>query len=549
MKTLFRASVFVTLYLLLSACGGASQLAPVSVASPTTLTPTDIPNRNATATLEPAATSALVVPTRPTLIPTLDPTSVPKLLSEALSLQTVEGMNGYKIRKITGWDYGFRQLPCCGYQWLDSNHLLLYPKTGEGMSPHHDGERQEDLSSQPVIMNLETGASWLPWSNTPTSIYVARELGIVFQQKVYGSATGPTMDAVFTYTFDGQELTYYWGTILDVSPSGEKILVDDDTIIDLRNDKITDLAWHMDYDLGASKLYWSSDETRIYRCCFYFADLKTGKSYNLEWSDLRGVDGKPVSYSMHTHSDGQWVRNDSYFLVKWDYWTVSYQDPIPIFSPIEKKYYDLAEMAGIPSAFIPYSTYAVSPDGMYVWVRGFSDADGVIHSFLVSLTTFETTSYDTPVNNFFWSADSKFGWTDEVDSENAYILSVDSKELLPFPVNPRQEYEALWHPKEDVLVYTAENDHALALLNAEDMTVDGRELPISIVDFDWSPNGDRMRFIGTDGSLWQVDYPMFQHFEQLTGPMPGVSEMSWSPDGNSIALISGADIYIVDTIK
>ncbi|MBN2118323.1 MAG: hypothetical protein JW730_17235 [Anaerolineales bacterium] len=553
MKTLFRAGIFVALYLLLSACGGASQVTPVSVASPATLIPTSIPNRSATATIEPAITSTRGLLTRPTLIPTIDPTSVPKLLREALSLQTLEGMNGYKIRKITGWQYGFQELPCCGYQWLDSNHLLLYPKTGEGMRPHQDGQRKEDLSSQPVIMNLETGASWLPWSNISTSIYIARELGIVFQQEAYSSATGPIMDAVFTYTFDGKEITYYWGRILGVSPSGEKILVDDDTIIDLRNDKITDLTWHMDYDLEREpKLYWSSDETRIYRCCFYFADLKTGESYNFEWGDLRGTDGKPVSSPMSGHSYGQWVRNDTYFLIEWNYFYDSSAHDIPMFSPSEKTYYDLVEKAGIPSDLFDLPTnsvYMVSPDEMYVWITGFSHVDGTYHSFLVNLTTFESTPYDSAVYKFTWSADSQFGWIDEYDTADAYVLSVDSKELLPFPVNPRQENEALWHPTENVLAYTSKNDHTLALLNAKDMTVEEQELPVSVTDFDWSPNGDRIRFTGTDGGLWQVDYPMFQHFEQITGPMPDINEMFWSPDGNSIAFISGSDIYIVDTIK
>jgi len=546
MKDLFKASIFLGTLMFLMACKLASQVAPSPVPSPTaTLTPTIALIPSQTATIEPTPTPTY---NPPTLVPTIDPTSVPELLRGALSVQTMEDANGYGIRRITGWEYGFRQSPCCGYQWLDSDHLLLYPRTGEGMQPFMDGSRKADLSSQPVIINLENGYFWLPWSNIPTSIHVAPELGIVFQQEAYGSATGPTKEAIFTYTFDGEEIARYWGKILGVSPKGTKVLVDDDTIIDLRNDKIIDLAWYMDYDLErSSNLYWSADEIRVYRCCFYYADLRTGKSYNLEWSDLRGVDGKSIPFSLRSpHVGGQWVRNDTYFFPKWDYWSFA-GDPTMIFSPAEKKY-SVIELPGA-SAINPETTsYTISPDGMYVWIEGFSEVDGY-HDFMVNLTTFETTSYDIPINGFFWSPDSKFGWIDELDSNNAYVLSLARKKIMPFPVNPRYENEAVWHPKEPVLAYTSENDQTLVFLNAKDMSIVGWKLPVSISGFYWSADGDHVVFTANDKSLWQVDYPKFQTFEQLTGPMASISNISWSPDGQYLAFIGGSDIYIVDTMK
>jgi hypothetical protein len=39
------------------------------------------------------------------------------------------------------------------------------------------------------------------------------------------------------------------------------------------------------------------------------------------------------------------------------------------------------------------------------------------------------------------------------------------------------------------------------------------------------------------------------NLEQLTSPLSDVTQVNWSPDGNSIAFTSGTDIYIVDTIK
>jgi hypothetical protein len=55
--------------------------------------------------------------------------------------------------------------------------------------------------------------------------------------------------------------------------------------------------------------------------------------------------------------------------------------------------------------------------------------------------------------------------------------------------------------------------------------------------------------VAEDGSVWQVDYPLLENLEQLTSSLPDVSDLNWSPDGNSISFISGSDIYVVDTIK
>lgn len=545
MRCLFKAGIFLGICIYLLACGLASQVTPSPVASPSatsTETMTPVPSRTAT------ATSIPTLPYNPpTLFPTFDPTSVPKLLNEAFSVQTMEGLSGHKVRQITGWDYGFLQDPCCSYHWLDSNHLLLYPRTGQQIDEFTG--RSEDLSSQPVIMNLENGSPWLPWSNTTTSIYFSQELGIVFQQQLYSSATGPTQENVVTYTFDGQEIARYWGKILGVSPSGEKILVDDDTLIDLRDNKIIDLAWYMDYDLEmSSKLYWSSDETRVYRCCFYYADLKTGKSYNFEWSVLRGVDGKSVSFSMHPHVDGQWVRNDTYFLVKWDYWTVYYGDPIPLFSPVEMKYYDLAEIAGISPSLTSNATYAVSPDGMYVWIKSSSEADGVIYSFLVNLATFETVAYDVPAMDFSWSPDSNFAWLNtqsslDEPSQTNYLLSVSSKKMNSINYGSIP----LWRPDDHVFAYVSGNK--LKLMDVQTKSIREFSLSTTFRGIVWSPNGDSIALIADDGSLWQVDYPKLEKLEQLTPPLPDVSEVKWSPNGDSIALMSNTDIYVVETTK
>jgi hypothetical protein len=368
-------------------------------------------------------------------------------------------------------------------------------------------------------------------------------------QDAYGTGTGPSKEAVFTYTFDGKEIARYWGKILGVSPKGTKVLVDDDTIIDLRADKIIDLAWHMDYDLERSpNLYWSADETRVYRCCFYYADLKTGKSYNFEWSDLRGSDGKPPFPLRSPHVGGQWVRNDTYFFPKWDYWSFVGDPPI-IFSPAEKKY-AYVKISSHSSMNPETLTYTISPDGMQVWITGFAEVDGY-HSFLVDLTTLAAVSYDIPVSEFEWSPDSKFGLLQTYSDADAnrvshtYLLSVATKkvELVDW------DFQTSWRPTDHILADLVEEGHVLAFFNAKDKSIHGRQLPASFKAMIWSPDGECIALLDKDGRLWQVDYPRFEHLEQLTGPLTDRRQIAWAPDVRSIIVLSGSEIYIVDTMK
>ena len=135
---------------------------------------------------------------------------------------------------------------------------------------------------------------------------------------------------------------------MDVSPSETKILVTDDTVIDLRTNKKIELNWNLeDY----WELYWTSDETRIYRCCYFYADLTTGISHRFEVTDLQDINGNHVRSSVLSFRNGFWVRDDTYFLVWWlavDDGDIKY---LPMFDPATKIFYDVREAAGIPEDF------------------------------------------------------------------------------------------------------------------------------------------------------------------------------------------------------
>ena len=553
MKNVFRTIIFLIISLLFIACGQTVPTIPSPIPSLTaTFTPT--PNPTATATVEPTSRPEFVPPT---LIPTIDPALVPELLSKAFSVQTLEGENGHKIQQITGWDYGFGGGlwwgSCSGYDWLDSSHLILYPATGQVDAPEGVWSAI-NVVPQVVVLNLESGHVWLPPeipSSAPRScnrVYWSSELEILIISEVHDE-----ISTVSTYTYDGKKLSSYTGSIMDVSPRGTKILLEDNTVIDLQTNKRITLDWSMeDYqEEMLSDLFWTSDETRIYRCCYFYADLATGTSYRFEQSDFRDTDGNPLDRRLLWFYRGQWVRNDTYFMVEWSWIDDGDIRYLPLFDPATKIFYDVREMAGISPDWTSWET-SVSLDGSYLWMTGWEG------SHLINLSTFEARYFpDLSYAEVDWSLNSKFVWVQVSDQTNdstrVQVLSVADKELRSVPVNPVPNSIHWWHPTDDIVAYPSADKNALIFLDASTMSY--RELPFTLQkpphdshsDVVWSPNGEKLALVAEDGSVWQIDYSTLGNLEQLTLSLSNVSGLHWSPDGNSVSFISGADIYIVET--
>ena len=423
--------------------------------------------------------------------------------------------------------------------------MILYPVVGQEPSM---STIADDLSPQPVVINWDTGSSWLP---NPRSVW-SQDLGIMISPGFSSSSYDYSdKNAVYTRTFDGQDDAFFWGKLLGISPSGTKILVDDDTIIDLRNNKIMELAWYMNYDLERSpRLYWTSDETRVYRCCYYFADLTSGRSYSFDMTDLRRIDGKPGPSSILPHAYGEWVRNDTYFLMEWSWIDDGDIRYLPMFSPAEKKYYDVREMAGISEDWSCQQT-VVSPDGTYIWMTGWGEKEE--GSYLVNLFTFESHYFPgKEYLNIDWSPNGKFAWLYNSDPTNGAeeysILSVTDHTIRPLPVKARPESGYWWHPTKDVIVYLSEDQH-LILLDVSIRIVQELRLYFDLRNLVWSPNGEKIGFAANDGTLWQVGYPKLDNLKRITPPYYKIDHLQWSPDSTSIAFTSGPDIYIVDTVK
>lgn len=75
-------------------------------------------------------------------------------------------------------------------------------------------------------------------------------------------------------------------------------------------------------------------------------------------------------------------------------------------------------------------------------------------------------------------------------------------------------------------------------------------LPLKFRNLVWSLIGTHLALIASDNSLWKIDYPKLENLEQLTPSLPYYADyVSWSPNHTYLSLMSGPDIYIVDTVK
>ncbi|HLO13221.1 MAG TPA: hypothetical protein VK206_00215 [Anaerolineales bacterium] len=544
MKTLFRALIVPAVCFALIACTQSTEIPLSPVPSLTgTLTPTITPSQTAAPTVATTPTPTYIIPTR---LPTIDPESVPGLLSKAFSLQRFTGLSGYNVQQITGWEYGFGGVSgpyprYSGYYWLDASHLLLYPRLGEQVNGFSGF--WEDLAYQPAVINLENGYVWLPDKG---NVYWSSELGLLIEARLKTSSAGDQREAVDIYTLDGQRTALYWGKLTGVSPSRTKILMGN-RWIDLKSGKTVAFEWDKDFDKDIDIYFprplWSSDETQVYTCCYKYGNAGTGESFTF-LPDEVSLDGQKIDDILY-HAYGQWVLNDSQLLIQFDWFNSIPLDFIPLFDIKARTLHNLNTLTGIPTYDdgIPNCPMAfASPDGKSIWAKCYSGG------YLVDLTTF--TSVEFPMSNSYdyptWSANSQFAW---METEPRQLLSVSSKTLSPLPVNPLLNSEPLWHPTDNILAYLSEEGRKLELLNAQTMSPREVELPTVFQSLAWSPGADSIALLAKDGSLWRLDYPRLKNLEQLALSSPEGRDINWSPDGNSIAFISGSDIYIVDVTK
>jgi len=243
-----------------------------STSQPAKATPTSarllspIPTTHAT----PLPTTAPTPRLEPTLKPTINASMLPDQLRSAIRLHAEGSLNNHPLRRVTGWDYGMRSTIYCdgSYRWLDNAHLLLYPVTGEekGMGI--------DEYTLPIVINLNNGNTWLPvadgstfslplWSDKLQQLISIQGRQILLLDPdgaVVQRYTGPA--GAFAPNSDSNSL---------LSPSGQRLLTGY-VWRDLTTGRTVDFSGQHKLTMGDPT--WSSDETRLFVCCFGFADTK-----------------------------------------------------------------------------------------------------------------------------------------------------------------------------------------------------------------------------------------------------------------------------------
>ncbi len=579
MKKLFRVCSCLALYLVLFACvQNKPQEMPAATLEPagriipeiTSTATAEIPTVNsALPTLLPLPTFSFVTPNVENItpqtpqsqqLPDFELTEIPGLLQSALKIETLSNFNRHGLQRISGWSYGFRMV-----EWLDTNHLLMYPFAGVTNFAGSQG-----ATVYPTVTKLNSKSFWVPHID-PESDYGrllppwSSQLGVLIIPE--------SINSVSVYSPDGKLKKSYPGKLLGVSPSGTKILINGNRWIDLANGKVIDFAWDQTYPETSfydySRLYfkpiWSADETRVYACCYLYGDAKTGISYSMPYSKI-SIDGKKVdNYFLLEHFYGNWVLNGAYMLPNWGGALDGSPNFISLFDPAAKTYRNLSAILGLPYSIEngspPYcGRPSAKNDGRYVWV---DCRDGAHLIDLATLTSQTYTSlendhqwsYDSSIVDDNWSADGNYALLNWDDAER--ILSTTSKELNTLP----EGFNRVWHPTESKLAYLSNKGLTLSILDAQTLSIQKEiTLPTWFQEIVWSPDGLHIALLASNSSLWCLDYPSLDNLRELTSPTPEwthlryasneneslIKNVIWSPDSTALAFIGSTDVYIVD---
>ncbi|MDY6876294.1 MAG: hypothetical protein SWK90_08855 [Chloroflexota bacterium] len=535
-RTLTLALVTGILFIfLLVACTSPTSPPPTGTLVPTPtqwMPPTAIPTLQST----PTPTSSPIPVPWPTLIPTVDLAVLPDLLGAAFTVQQESGANGHTLRRVTGWEYGLRSSDYGRpYRWLNSTHLLLFPLVGE-QEDEMFGAVERTL---PVVVDLNSGAAWLPalnrdsypkpiWSDALQVLIVAQEGEILLLSadghavQRYPDSTPPDIGIA----------------TLHLSPSGRRLLVGF-VWHDLETGQIVDFSGQHKWTMGNPG--WSSDETRLFDCCFGYGDAQTGQYGYFELGELHQV-GRSGPFEDFGSLSSRWVLSDTRVLVEWDFFESDEYGVIPLIDPLSQTYEDVRVLAGM-STDAACRTLKIAPDGGSLLVRCQTK------SYLVDLHTFFTQSITDDLSFDSWSPDSQFvllvrnlDW--ETQRGEYWLLPATGGDL--HPVAGTWVVAPVWSPQGRSLAFLAGDARTLAVLDAETWMTRQVPLPGSATGIFWNPQGGSLAVQSADGSLWWIPDPAVDHAKQLTPPLPMIRDVRWSPDGERLAFVSATDLYVVD---
>jgi hypothetical protein len=494
--------------------------APVISIPPTPATPA-VPLSSSTVLPTLTPTTAL----NPTLVPTFEPNWEPADLQRSYQIGIETGANGYQLTRISSPVFALRSPDYCqagSYQWMDDTHLLVYPLVGQ-----EEGMGTTDWS-YPMVVDLNQQRLWFPDLNSRRPIRNCNE------EPAWSAAMNhmysPTNEKILVYLPDGsQDRAIQESGPLLISPSGKHLLTAD-SWIDLESGRSIAHSLQL---TTVFALGWSSDETRLFGCCYQYFDSATGKTSQFELGSLLPA-GRGVSPGF-TGIQSAWVVSDTYSTIEWDMQSSDSRGQVPLIVADTQAYIDLRDVAGM-APNTPCQLTSISPDRLKVWLVCDSGSGR-----LVDLTTFKFRSF--PSNSILagWSMDSQAGLVHVAD--NWRVFSAQDGEWISPPIPAGRA--AAWSPAGHRFAAISNAGTQLTIWSFDTQTPSPTSLPGSFTNLAWAPDGSRLALQNSDGSLWLSQDPDHATVEQLTPNMLQVGTLRWSPSGAALAFTSASDIYVV----
>jgi hypothetical protein len=453
-----------------------------------------------------------------------------------LKLTAEPGLNGHSVQRITGWGYGFTN-PYGFYgrrysepvSWLDDEHLLLLPVTGESWG------RGVSQQVQPAVLSLANDRFWLPptqWSNDLFWSAALNEL-IVIEKNGF-NLYDPDGHVLRTTKSDGR---YYY-----LSPSGQRLLAvskTGDTWYDLKTNQVVNI----EAKNNPGRVGWSPDETRLFDEDLCLLDATMGKIACMNFKlGVFGGEGISTIY---------WVPGDKVML---DWPSFFEGTPTPdnpgivlLIDPLKATYQDIRVLAGFDRGAKCGYASDFPLDRNHIWLLCDQKP------YVIDLRTFEKQAVPPDLEFGSWSPDSQFALTTQrspnccTKPRRHIIYSLATTEA--YSVTSGVILSPTWSATGSLLAYLAEDRQQLGVLDAATQTIVQVALPQPGVNIYWHPQNHGLVVKTDDNSLWWIADPSANHVEQLTAPLPEVRAVKWSPNGDKLVFVSGSDVHVVTVSK
>lgn len=515
-----------------------------TLAEPETTSAT--PEPTATNTRRPTATATIPPPTstpQPTSISTLTADQMEEELLPALVFQEVDNEFGYPLKRVT-WEFGLRRADYCQhgpYRWLTNDHLLLYPLIGQ--TAWFESTTMGEVTG-PVVTNL---AGQPPWgvAMPPTDICDLPIWSAARQQLI------ELTDEIRLRNLSGHVVEAYAGSgPLHLAPSGQRLLANRE-LIDLENGRMVELT-----DWNPSPFHvpgWTADETRLFACCFSYADTNTGAGWSGSLVPFAGRGSWPGEA---TYSNILWVPGETHAILSSGAvfpLSESSEAIVPLIEPAARSYQNLAESLELEGIFVTCGIK--SPAGNFVLLTC-----GQETAYLIDLVSLETVSVIQDISHMItairWSANGRFLTYTEYDDETrengrVWLLSTNGerRQLSDEPAS-----QVWWHPTEPLLALRLSDPQRLRLVQAETGQERWLDLVEPIEDLVWQPDGEGLALQTADNRLWWLARPLQPRPYRLptvpiplTAPNQGqtLHSLRWSPDGSRLAYVHDNHLSVI----